>query len=140
MSNYYTEKTIYEISETIIPDEEPIYVLMTGADVGPDEQYEAGFVPASVDELFNKRTFYIVRIHNGAATKLSAFVDGDNIEFDSDSFSSYALVYNDTFSDPNTGEMYVNNKSVKQCLFIFPSLIIVTIGFWIKYIRRKQTK
>ena len=87
-----------------------------------------------------KRTFYIVRIHNGAATKLSAFVDGDNIEFDSDSFSSYALVYNDTFSDPNTGEMYVNNKSVKQCLFIFPSLIIVTIGFWIKYIRRKQTK
>ncbi len=59
MGNYYTEKTIYEISETIIPDEEPIYVLMTGADVGPDEQYEAGFVPASVDELFNKRTFYI---------------------------------------------------------------------------------
>ena len=59
MRNYYTEKTIYEISETIIPDEEPIYVLMTGADVGPDEQYEAGFEPTSVDELFNKRTFYI---------------------------------------------------------------------------------
>lgn len=58
MANYYTEKTIYEISETIIPDEEPIYVLMTGADVGPDEQYEAGYEPESVDELFYDYTIY----------------------------------------------------------------------------------
>lgn len=62
MANYYTEKTIYEISETIIPDEEPIYVLMTGADVGPDEQYEAGYEPESVDELF-----YDYTIYNGGA-------------------------------------------------------------------------
>ena len=59
MANYYTEKTIYEISETIIPDEEPIYILMTGADVGPDEQYEAGYEPASADELFYEDTVYI---------------------------------------------------------------------------------
>lgn len=52
MGNYYTEKTIYEISETIISNEEPIYVLMTGADVGPDEQYEAGYEPSSSDDLF----------------------------------------------------------------------------------------
>ena len=58
MGNYYTEKTIYEISETIIPNEEPIYVLMTGCDVGPDEQYEAGYEPASVDELFYNYTIY----------------------------------------------------------------------------------
>ena len=43
MGKYYTEKTIYEISETIIPDEDPIYVLMTGADIGPDEQYGIGY-------------------------------------------------------------------------------------------------
>lgn len=60
MGKYYTEKTIYEISETILPDEEPIYVLMTGADIGPDEQYEAGYEPESIDELF-----YDYSIYNG---------------------------------------------------------------------------
>lgn len=58
IANYYTEKTIYEISETIIPDEEPIYILMSGVDVGPKEQYESGYKPASVDELFYNYTIY----------------------------------------------------------------------------------
>lgn len=59
MANYYTEKTIYEISETIIPNEEPFYILMTGVNVGRDEQYEAGYEPSSVDELFYEDTVCI---------------------------------------------------------------------------------
>jgi len=58
MKDYYIDNTIYEISETIISDEEPIYVLMTGAGVGPDEQYEAGYVPSFVDELFYDYTIF----------------------------------------------------------------------------------
>lgn len=58
MSNYYTEKTVYEISETIIPDEESVYVLMSGAGAGPDEQYEAGYEPLSVNDLFYNYTIY----------------------------------------------------------------------------------
>lgn len=69
MGNYYTDKTIYEISETIIPNEEPIYVLMTGCDVGPDEQYEAGYDPMSADELFYNYTIY----NGGSGDKGSDF-------------------------------------------------------------------
>ena len=87
MNNYYLEKTIYEISETIIPDEEPIYVLMTGANVGPDEQYESGYEPESVDELFYDYTIYnggsedvydennLVRIVNGISYDLNTILE-----------------------------------------------------------------
>ena len=84
-----------------------------------------------------KRSFYIVRVHNGAAAKLPVFVDGDNIEFDSNSFSSYALIYNDTVSAPNTGEMYTNNEGAEQYLSTFiPALIVIAISLGKKHINR----
>ena len=86
MSNYFTDTTFYEISETIIPDEEPIYVLMTGVDVGPDKQYETGYEPASVNELFYNHTIYnggsedvheeyFGRIINGISYDLDAILE-----------------------------------------------------------------
>lgn len=61
MKNYYTEKTVYEVSGTIISDEEPVYVLMTGCGAGPDEQFEADYQPESIDDLFkfNHRVIFM---------------------------------------------------------------------------------
>ena len=83
MANYYTEKTIYEISETIIPDEESIYLLMTGVDVGPKEQYEAGYEPESVDELFYDYTIYNGRSEDVYDENFGRIVNGISYDLNS---------------------------------------------------------
>lgn len=82
MRKYYTEKTIYEISETIISGEEPVYILMTGADIGPDEQYEAGYEPDSVDELFYDYSIYNGGVEDSGKEFFGRVVNGISYDLD----------------------------------------------------------
>ena len=66
--NYYTESALYEISETIQPNTSPLYILMTGSSEGIEEQYETGYRPDSVDDLF-----YECSIYNGGEYKERSF-------------------------------------------------------------------
>ena len=45
------------------------------------------------------RTFKVVRLHNDAATVLSTTLNGMKLTFETDQFSTYALVYSDTATD-----------------------------------------
>lgn len=51
----------------------------------------------------SNREFYIVRIHDGEATKINATVEGNILSFETDKFSTYALIYNDIVN-PKTGD------------------------------------
>ena len=44
----------------------------------------------------DNRTFYIVRVHEGVATIIAPTQDGNTLTFETDQFSTYALVYTDT--------------------------------------------
>lgn len=43
----------------------------------------------------DNRTFYIVRVHEGVATIITPTQDGNTLTFETDQFSTYALVYTD---------------------------------------------
>ena len=62
------ENTFYEISRTINDEEQPLYVLMTGAGIRPEKQYESDYEPESLDELF-----YNYPICNGIDEELDEF-------------------------------------------------------------------
>lgn len=56
-------------------------------------------ITAKIDESLMKegRTFYVVRVHDGKAEKLPTTDNGDGtVTFTTDSFSTYAIVYEDT--------------------------------------------
>lgn len=48
-----------------------------------------------------ERKFYIARVHNGETDLLETTTDGDDIIFETDRFSTYALLYSDTESGSN---------------------------------------
>lgn len=51
------------------------------------------------------RTYKIIRLHDGKITYLDTTVDGNSIIFETDKFSTYALVYADTTTqNPQTGD------------------------------------
>ncbi|XME03311.1 MBG domain-containing protein [Lachnospiraceae bacterium C1.1] len=47
------------------------------------------------------RTFYIARVHEGEADILDTTTDGDDIIFETDRFSTYALLYSDSAVNPD---------------------------------------
>ncbi|MBE5969425.1 MAG: hypothetical protein E7242_04255 [Lachnospiraceae bacterium] len=67
-----------------------------------------------------QRIFYMVRIHDGLAAKLDASYNNGIVTSLSDSFSTYALVYEDVTSSPQTGDganigLYVILVAVSVC-------------------------
>lgn len=46
------------------------------------------------------RIFYVIRVHDGKAEKLETKVDGNALTFETDRFSTYALVYEDKKVEP----------------------------------------
>lgn len=50
--------------------------------------------------LSTDRKYYIARVHDGETDILDTTVDGDDITFETDRFSTYALLYSDSTVDP----------------------------------------
>ena len=81
------------------------------------------------DELLLKdtaknRIYSIIRIHDGVATVLDAKFDAETkkLEFETDCFSTYALVYEDVIKVPATGD----NTTVAPWIFLFLVGAVVT--------------
>ena len=68
----------------------------------PGGTVKIGFtIPAELQK--SDRTYKIIRIHDGVATVLDATVDGDyELTFETDRFSTYALVYTDGTTNTTT--------------------------------------
>ena len=49
----------------------------------------------SKDLIQEGRTFYIIKIHNGEVKRIEAKLNGTNLEFETDEFSTFALAYED---------------------------------------------
>ena len=61
------------------------------------------------NELLGKENYKIIRIHNGVADMIDAVIDGNNLTFETDRFSTYALVYTESSNDENREENVDNN-------------------------------
>lgn len=68
-------------------------------------------LPSTLAKVKNgfKRTYYVIRIHDGVTTIIDAVDNGDGtISFKSDKFSTYSVVYNDTeikkVTNPDTAD------------------------------------
>lgn len=72
------------------------------------------WVPQSLVPVNGKnRTFYVVRVHNGAAELIPAVYDADEktLAFETDRFSTYAIVYTDAKKDDSGKENTNQNSS-----------------------------
>ena len=52
-------------------------------------------VEISKDLIKEGRTFYILKLHNGEVKRIEAILNGTNLEFETDEFSTFALAYED---------------------------------------------
>ncbi len=66
------------------------------------------------------RRFVIYRYHNGTVSELNVTVDGKYATFETDAFSSFALVYNDS-KDPNP-------KTNDNIIYYVGILVLSSIG------------
>ena len=81
------------------------------------------------------RKYKVVRVHDGVAEELDATVSGDTVSFETDRFSTYALVYADTptTSNPQTGDNLI--------LYIsFLGLSIIGLGVLTKNLKKSHNK
>lgn len=74
------------------------------------------------------RRFVIYRYHNGTVSELNATVDGKYATFETDAFSSFALVYNDS-KDPNP-------KTNDNIIYYVGILVLSSIG--LVYFKNKK--
>lgn len=58
-------------------------------------------IPDELDK--NGRTFYVIRVHDGKAERLPVKKDGKQITFSTDRFSIYALAYEDSTEEDDSG-------------------------------------
>lgn len=71
-------------------------------------------IQISEDLIKEGRKFYIIKLHNGKTEKIEAVVNGTNLEFETDKFSTFALAYEDASAvgekddTPKTGALYVS--------------------------------
>ena len=82
-------------------------------------------LPATIKALENgyKRTYYIIRVHNGKTDILNANLTDDNkITFKTDKFSSFTLAYTDKKVE-NTTQIENPNTSDKALIYGIVSLI-----------------
>ena len=108
--------------------------LAVGVDVSSDPEVPAGYV----------RSYYVVRWHNNVATRLDASYDAESktVAFDSDSFSTYLIAYEDvkgeassslaapdsgfsTKSDENSSASYVALMALAALATIFGAAVII---------------
>ena len=61
------------------------------------------------DELLGKENYKIIRTHNNVADIIDAVIDGNNLTFETDRFSTYALVYNESSNEGSIEENVVSN-------------------------------
>ncbi|MBQ9013518.1 MAG: hypothetical protein IJ094_08220 [Bacilli bacterium] len=74
------------------------------------------------------RTFYIVRVHDGKATKIIPTRNGNTLTFETDKFSTYALVYTDTVEETTTTNTTGNPKTGDNIMLYISMLGLSTIG------------
>ena len=70
-------------------------------------------VPAELTQVpaDTERTFYLIRVHHAKAEQLPATVENGKISFQSDKFSTYALAYQETASQSESGTEHNQNTS-----------------------------
>jgi len=82
-------------------------------------------IPTTISkvEAGYKRTYYVIRLHNGKTDILDVtLTDDDKVSFETDKFSSYALVYTDE-KIGNTTQLENPNTSDKALIYEVISLI-----------------
>lgn len=108
-------------------------------------------VPSNLLNMDSKvtRTYFVVRVHNGVAEKLNTVFDKTTnmVSFETDCFSTYALVYSDTSETPekpNEPEVpstpEVPDTGDHSSVFLCLMLLFVGVGAMGFGIRRKNTK
>ena len=84
------------------------------------------------------RHFYMLRLHDGEVTLIEGERKADRYEFESDEFSTFALIYFDTVAVPNTGR---NTASTSAVAIAVPSAVFASVlaglGFYF-YNRRAR--
>lgn len=72
------------------------------------------------DLIKDGREFYIVRVHDGKAEKIELkHVKDNKYSFESDSFSTYALAYEDAAAAPKTGD---------TASFVWVMCVVISVG------------
>ena len=75
-----------------------------------------------------KRTYYVLRLHDGVVDKLNTNFDGKVLTFETDRFSTYALAYKDevisAVNNPKTGDNIIKYMEI---FFSFVSIIIYSL-------------
>ena len=88
-------------------------------------------IPKDIPEVKEgyTRTYKVVRVHDGVAEILPTTVSGTSASFETDSFSTYALIYEDTLvsSYPQTGDNLVITVSL-----LLATTILLTVVYKIK--------
>ena len=83
------------------------------------------------------RTFYMVRVHNGVPTILTSTCNGNTITFETDRFSTYALVYAEQVGEVNTNNS--GNPKTGDSIMINVTLLgLSVIGLTVIGINRKK--
>ena len=77
------------------------------------------------------RTFSVIRLHNGVAEILPDLDDDPNtITIETDRFSTYAIVYQESAKSPDTG----NNVKFVSFIFLIMAVIIASISYKRKHV------
>lgn len=105
-------------------------------------------LPEDLDEVADGyvRAYYLVRVHNGETTLIKATDNGDGtISFNSDKFSTYALVYEDTVPTltPDTGA-FTGSASMhgdyRGLVATVVAMIVMTIVMEVVMYRKNHAK
>ena len=81
-----------------------------------------------------KRTYYVIRVHDGKTTVIPATTNSDGtITFETDKFSSYGLTYTDTKTEEVANPKTFDNTIMFSLIFII-SVIGVVVGN--KYVKK----
>lgn len=99
-------------------------------------------IPSDIEKVKDgfKRTYYVIKVHDEKATVLTA-IDNNNgtVTFETDEFSSYALVYTDEKTSDTSS--IKNPKTFDNTLFFIITFVVSLTGvvLGVKYVK-KHTK
>lgn len=91
-------------------------------------------IKLSEDLIVEGRKFYILKLHDGKVEKIEAVLNGTNLEFETDEFSTYALAYEDIkeeIKDTNEEQIIENETEENEGKDETPKTGIICISTFI---------
>ena len=144
ISNDSKEKanTLLVSDEEILAEFDISYILMaSNTELGSvselsNEVTVSLDLPTSIPKLKDgyEREFYIIRIHDGKAEKISAKLVGNKVTFKSSKFSSYILTYKDSVKSNNT----TSNPQTGDNILVYIIVSLLSSFILVNRIRKKK--